>query len=64
MVIVNGVAAVYRHIAGNFWKATWIEHGKIKSKFIECKVYPVNLTFIQIKRKREVLEKEILRFIK
>ena len=64
MKIVKGIAAVYRHITGNFWKATWIEHGKVKSKFIESKVFPASLTFAQIKRKREIFEREILHFIK
>lgn len=63
MKIVKGVAAMYRHITGDYWKAFWIEHGKPKCKYIESKADPANLTFAQIKRKKDFPEKYILRLI-
>ncbi len=63
MEIIKGIAAVFIRVTGNYWKASWIEHGKLKCKYIESRTDPATLTFAQIKRKKGMSKNDILRFI-
>lgn len=55
------VLACCTHIKEDIWKIFWIEHGRSKSKYVKAEKNPNFTTFSQLKRKKEIPEKEVLR---
>lgn len=55
------VTATCTHVTLNYWRICWIEHGKPRCKYVESVGCPEILTFAQIRRKKEIPEKEILK---
>lgn len=53
------VTCTCKRIDDEIWEIAWIEHGKMKSKFVRSKEKPEILTFTQIKRLRNVSEIEV-----
>lgn len=57
------VLACCTQVTENIWKVFWIEHGRSRSKYVKTEKAPIFTTFSQIKRKKEIPEKEVLRQI-